>query len=252
MPELQIGQEFREQGASTRYPFVDKATLTAADGTSLDEDIFLDASLYPIGFSGELFLREIDVQDQQLRISISSASRGEEVAFAVLDLLNLPDIVAMQDGQGRPAGVLVSDADRLARFGAWTAGTYTFSKAATTFVPACVIPTPESGVRGIQAPDGTVLSGELLLVGQNGVVVRQEDPNKAEIRIDVVGDPLFRRKLCSSIDLFTTDRPIRTINGCSPDANGNFELTVGGHDNAGTVVRIYQEDGHLVIAAAGG
>jgi hypothetical protein len=69
---------------------------------------------------------------------------------------------------------------------------------------------------------------------------------------DVVGDPLSARVLCDPLSLFKTPNFIRTINGCSPDRFGQFQLTAGDHENPATVLRIYPRNGRIVVELAGG
>ena len=111
------------------------------------------------------------------------------------------------------------------------------------------IPTPEPGLRGLLTPGGDLFTGDVWIVGDNGVVVR--DTGDGNIRIDIVGDPLFRRKLCGSVELFNTPNIIRTINGCPPDEHGNFQLNVGDLITENTLLRINPTDTGLRIEAVG-
>lgn len=251
MPERILFPEFRDQYADTLYPFMDGASLTAqATGQSIDRDLFIDASLYPIGSTGGfIYVSNINIQPRAVRISFADRTRREK-ASVTFDPLFAPDLLRVHDEWDRPAGVIVSESLKLARFSSWEPGDHTFQPAATQFVPSALIPTPEVGVRGILTAKDELFTGDLLIVGENGVVVRQElDPEV--IRVDIVGDPLFRRRLCTPIDLFTTPRFIKTINGCAPDKYGNFNLTVGDHFNETTIVRVYKSDDGLVIEAVG-
>lgn len=252
MPERRLFPEFRDQYADTLYPFLDTATLiTEPTGQTLDRDIFLDASLHPIGVdSGALYISAITIEAQTVRISIADRTRREK-AHVVFDPLADQEVLHLVDEWGRPAGVLVSDPLRLSRFTSWEFGEHAFTSAATMFVPSCVIPTPEVGVRGILTERDELLTGDVLIVGDNGVIVRQEGNDPNTIRIDIVGDPLFLRKLCEPISLFTPPNFIRTINGCPPDEYGNFHLVIGDHLNEETIVRLYAGDNGLVMAAIG-
>lgn len=248
MPDRVIFPEFREEFGGTRYPFADTATLLTRQ-TSLDIGIgtFVDASLYPIGGASRLYLASITVNAREVTLALSDDDRAS-LATATFDPLDPPALLTFTDGHGRPAGIIVANPDEARRFSAWPVGTHTFNLGATEFVASCVIPTPEPGVRGILTSLNELLAGDVWLVGDNGVVVRE---NEGRIRIDIVGDPLFVRKLCGRVDLFDAPNLVRTINGCPPDAYGNWNLTVGDHMNEQTIVRIYPSDDGLVIAAVG-
>ena len=248
MPNMQLFPEFRDQYIDTKYPFMDNSTMVSTEGQAIDRDLFDDASLFPVGATGVVYIASIVVQARSVRISIADSSRNEQ-AFAEFDPLFAPELLRLTDSFGRPAGVLVSSAVKLARFTSWSIGTHTFGPTTATFVPSVVIPTPEVGVRGVRTEAGDLFVRDFLIVGDNGVVVREEEPGC--IRVDIVGDPLFRRKLCIPVDLFTTPRFIETINGCPPDKYGNFNLTVGDHLNEQTILRIYPNNTGLTIEAAG-
>lgn len=251
MPERILFPEFRDQYNDTLYPFMDGAVLTSqSTGQQIDRDLFIDAALHPIGSEGGfIYVSNINVQPRAIRLSFADRRR-REIASVTFDPLFAPDLLRIHDEWDRPAGVIVSESLRLSRFSSWEPGDHIFQPDATRFVPTCVIPTPEVGVRGILTEKGELFTGDFIVVGDNGVVVRQEaDPEV--IRVDIVGDPLFRRRLCVPIDLFTTPRFIKTINGCPPDQFGNFNLTVGDHFNETTIVRIYKSDEGLVIEAVG-
>lgn len=251
MPNRIIFPEFRDEFEFTKYPFTDTATLVASDtGQALERDTFLDASLYVIGAANQVRIARIEVETREVTIWISDR-RNQDLASAVFDPLNGPEEVEVTDLFGRPAGVLVSDAIRLARFSAWQNGTHTFPLQAAEFVSACVIPTPETGVRGLVTADGEVLAGDVWLVGENGVVVREDPDNECTIRIDIVGDPLFVRQLCVPIDLFNTPNFLRTINDCPPDKYGDFKLEVGANISSKPVLRINPVDDGLKIEAVG-
>ena len=249
MTERIIFPEFRNELEFTRYPFADAATLLSSNTRQeLEKDIFLDASLYPIGGSVQLFISSIVVTARRVTIWLSDRLTNN-IASSTFDPLDPPENLEFTDAYGRPAGILVSDALRLSRFAAWEIAEHVFAVQATEFVASCVIPTPGVGVRGLVSPAGEILTGNVWLIGDNGVVLRAE--NECTIRVDIVGDPLFVRKLCQQADLFVTPRPLLTINGCPPDANGDYKLVVGDHLSPETVLRINPTDDGLQIEAVG-
>ena len=251
MPERIRAESFRAQYGSSRYPFADTASLLTTDGSrEFPAAAITDASLYPPSADGRvIYMSSVVVSDGTVTLHFSDGT-GRTVAAAEFRPADVGDVVAVYDSYGRPAGVLVNGNGSMAELSAWPEATYLFKKDAAAMAPRCVIPTPETGVRGILTDDGELLTGDVLIVGDNGVVARTGNVT-GSIRIDVVGDPLFRRKLCRPIQLFETPRFLRTINGCEGDAYGNFTITAGDNIAAQTVVRIYAKDGSLVIEAVG-
>lgn len=248
MPDRILFPEFRDQLEHTRYPFADGTTLaTQTTKHVIDVDTFLDASLYPIGATSRLHILKINVTSRLVTIVLSDATR-QPLASGSFDPLDPPSQVVFTDAYERPAGILVSEPIRLARFSAWAIAEHAFALGAAEFAAGCVIPLPAPGVRGVLTDKNELFTGDLWIVGDRGVVVREED---GDIRVDLVGSPLFVRELCDPVGLFNVPNFIRTINGCPPDANGNFNLTVGDHLSQETIVRIYAVDGVLVVEGVG-
>ena len=98
----QLFQEFYDEYAATRYPFLDTCTLTADTAQQLDADLFFDASLYPVGNTGSLYISTITVQSRLVTISISNRSRAI-VATASFDPFTVGGVLAVVDTAGRPA-----------------------------------------------------------------------------------------------------------------------------------------------------
>ena len=79
------------------------------------------------------------------------------------------------------------------------------------------------------------------------------------IRVDIVGDPLFRRRLCNPHSLFKTPRFIQKVRVvakntqfiCGPDANGELKMTVINDLAPDTVLRVRAVDGGMIIEAVG-
>ena len=152
--------------------------------------------------------------------------------------------------------MLVSEASRLATFQSWTLGDHDFDQEQTEFVARVCVPTPEVGVRGFLLDDGSIMTGDVWIVGDDGVVVTageaieevegftSEQRKVVTLRIDVVGDPLFRRRLCSNV--FETPKFLKTITVrhqcnsfvCGPDTLGDFKISVGDQDAPDPILRI--------------
>jgi hypothetical protein len=144
--------------------------------------------------------------------------------------------------------MLVSEALRLAQFATWDVGSHVFDEGAAEFVASCVIPMPAIGVTGLRVGTGAIMTGDVWLVGEQGVVVRLED---GKIRIDIVGDPLFVRKLCGEAAMFTPPTYVRTINKRPPDELGDYRLEVTNAFAPETILRLSPTTAGLRIEAAG-
>jgi hypothetical protein len=248
MPERIIFPEFRDEQEFSRYPFADSATLLSNTGQRIPPETFIDATVYPIGSRERVSISTITIRSRLVTIALSDPS-GAVLCSGSFDPLDPPNLIALADRYGRAAGLLLSEPLRLAIFATWGVGSHTFGTGAAEFAASVSIPTPEIGVRGLLTEAGDLLTGDIWFVGDNGVVIR-EDGDRI-IRIDIVGDPLFVRRVCAPEDLFTAPRFIKTINNCPPDEYGNFVLTVGDHFAADTIIRIYPVDNGLRIEAVG-
>ncbi len=261
--------EFRDQFETTKYPFTEQASLRNERGDTILHGTFLDAHIYPIGGEARMYVSQIDVEFERVRLSIGDA-RNPVRCFGEYETTDLPEKLLLQDPYGRPAGILITEPSRIAVFQSWGIGNHGFRPTQTEFLATCCMPTPAIGVRGIVLEDRTLLTGRFWVVGDDGVVVRHEQQTReAEcdrpeelleiIRVDVVGDPLYRRRLCVEPDLFVTPRPIQRIRfvdperevECGPNEFGN--ITIQGNDLLASkpAVRIRQTEQGLVVEVAG-
>jgi len=262
--------EWRDVNEPIPYPFVDVATLRNAEGKFIPEGTFLDASLYPIGGGVRLRLSSVTVSHEEITLYIGDQINSQ-IAYGRFSLLEPPAELRLLDFWGRPAGVLVSTASKLSIFQAWGIGTHVFAVEATEFVTDVCIPTPEVGLRGFVLADGSVFTGDIWLIGDDGIVLSVEENTTVDasgtcqaaaipetvIRVDVVGDPLFRRRICAGV--FATPKFLKTItavrNGnsfvCGPDEFGDFKITVGTQDAEDTILRVRATKEGLIIEAVG-
>lgn len=257
---------WRDELNSARYPFDDLATLVGDNDEFIPAELFVDAVLHVIGGDDTLYISQIDVESNSVTLTIGTETTPA-LATGVFDLLDPPGIVSLEDELERPAGMLIANQPALGIFQAWEQGVHTFQPEATRFSVAVTVPLSEPGVRGFLLDSGELVTGEVFLVGDNGIVLSHEiktstGPNGeteeyTEIRVDVVGDPLFRRRLCSPV--FQTPRFLERVTfrqGCSqftcvPDERGLIRITVGSRYGPNTVLRVEPRGNQLVIGAVG-
>lgn len=269
MPERVLFPEWRKSNEPTNYPFSQAASLANAAGRVITEGTFLDAAMYPIGAAAGLYVSTVVIDFQTVTVTVATPTQPA-LATAAFSLVSPPDDVVFFDAYGRPAGVLVSEGRRLGLFQSWGVGTHEFQADETEFAASCVFPAPEVGVRGLRLETGELFVGDVWLVGADGVVLRATEAVEpvagtgdvrtvSQVRVDVVGDPLFRRRLCQPRSLFETPRFVQTVEvigpnmtfTCGPDAAGDLHLTAVNDLATDTVLRIRPTENGLEIAAAG-
>lgn len=263
MPDNVLFQEWRAANATTNYPFSDSVSMTNGKRT-LSQGIFLDAALWPVGVTGPLYLSRVVVGQTSITVYVGD-DETPDLAHGTYNFPVTSPTVTLTDAYGRPAGTLVSEPDRLAVLAGWGAGDYSFDADQTEFVASVCFPQPASAVRGVLLDDGTLLDGEIWIVGDDGVALRHEQVTRPDgtvqdvVRVDIVGDPLFRRRLCFPLDLFATPRFLqelvitdgRQFLGLSPDSAGGVKLTVNNDLAKDTVLRVRSSGTEIVIEAVG-
>ena len=235
--------DWRDDNQQRRYPFADDATLVGDDLT-LQNTLFIDGRLYPVGGNEELYLNRITREESTITFAIAATGPGE-IATASYDVTDIPETgeLAFHDAYGRPAGMLLSTETALEAFSGLNSGTHEFILEQTRFATAVVVPQPEIGVRGFILEDGETLFGDVWIVGEDGVVVRRDDDGS--LRIDIVGDPFTARKLCEDEETSDEDIeavrpycPVELINGIPADELGNYKLLVGSNESLSNLLRI--------------
>lgn len=269
MPNRILHPEWRDSLRPTKYPFSDTSSLTNGQGDFVPNDLFLDASLYVIGAKERLHISKISVGADTVVLAVSDVDR-RQVAKATFNLLEPPTTIQVLDLRGRPAGILVAESAGLAVLQSWSSGDHEFALGAVEFAARTTIPTPEIGVRGFLLADGSLFTGDVWLVGEDGIVLSNgsavvdsgcgQSPGEYQfVRVDVVGEPLYRRKLCDPLELFQTPRFLKILRlqrGCDvydlvPDAHGNINVTVGSHAASDTVLRVRTTNDGIIIETVG-
>lgn len=254
--------QFRDEQSANKYPFADSATLLSDSGLQILPDTFIDASFFGIGMVRRVYLSAITVSAQRVTFSIGDADAAYQLTGSY-DVLNPPDngVIDVSDEYGRPAGILLAtpavrnedgsirEASTLIRFSSWAQGRHLFTVAAAEFVATTVIPANEPGVRALIPETEQLQTGDVWLIGNNGIVLRAEGDHI--IRVDIVGVPLFKRLVCAPQTEFPTKSFLRTINNCGPDEFGNFTITATDKNVPHPTIRIYPNNSTLTLDTIG-
>lgn len=236
MPNI-VFPEFRDVSKSTSYPFVDTASLTdLEEQLILPKDAFIDASIYLTDSTGSVFISTITVERDRTRIRIQDAADNEVYCeSSIIDLTSEDDdiVIPLFNKYSTRAGLLVCNGLLLSFFRSIELGTYNFSSDATAFVPTCVLPIVNNGVKTLAFNSRNInnlIDGDVWIIGRDGVQLSTQTDVDNSIRIDVMGDPMFK-KASLNVDEYRIDSPLRSINNVKADEYGNMYLTTtSGHD----------------------
>lgn len=206
---------WRGENAETRYPFSDLSSLLSAEGYEIPRGVFVDAVFH--GLSPAVpRLSSIAVSGQEATVTVTAS----EVLTGVYDLSGGSSQITLSDAFGRVGGAMYVDSALFVLEAAKLQGrAATFGEGAAEFVVDASSFAPGIGVAAVQAQD-TRHSGKVWLVAGPGVYLSQDGQG---IRIDLVGDPDWRRLSCQRSGV-PVDRVhyLRSMNGMVPDAFGNF------------------------------
>jgi hypothetical protein len=244
-----IFPQFRDEQSDSRYPFIDTATLRTGN-LEIGRTAIVDAVLYPIGGIARAYISTIEVTTQTVTIWIGAQNNNKicKAEFSAVSSGVLEDL-PLVDNYNRPAGLLLVDGIEIAKLAGWPQGSHVFRATTTEFVSSVVIPAQEPGVRAVLPATDELMTDDIWLVGDQGIVVR--GISEQVIRIDIVGEPLFRRLLCGPINQFDPPQFVKTINGCPPDIYGSFIITATDINVEDTALRVYPENNGLRIDLLG-
>jgi len=232
-------QEWPDQHEKNNYPFSDSATFEATTGEILPKDMFIDGGLHPVGGVAPFYITRMERDGNDVTIYISDATITAASGYSFYTTFTPADEPAkleLIDSYGRAAGILVTNQERIRELADIVGAAIEFEPTALEFVAAVSIPLPATGVRGLLLEDGTAFFGKVVIAGENGVIVSGDG---GAIRIDVVGDPYYNNKCLEERGLTPeVFCGVKTINGISPDADGDFKITPGSALSSDSILRI--------------
>lgn len=256
------GRQWRDEQDASNYPFEDGATLLNDAGVTLPPGLFLDAILYPVDIGSRPRLSQLVVTNSTVTVVIGD-SYTDELCSGTVDLLSIGDLIPLRDAAGRDSGVLVSDSLRLSSLQSLVNGTHEFTAEQAGFVPSVVAAAPPTGVQGLRLPDGTIITGEVWLVGGEGIIFDVADTVDGGaaatlIRAHAVGDPLFKKTACAE-ETYETPRFLRRLvvqkgplsHYLGPNDFGDIPITVGSNLVTDTVLRVEGIAGGARVSVVG-
>jgi hypothetical protein len=161
-----VFKEFGDMNASRAYPFIDGCSRGDHNDVVLRNNFILDVLIQPRGDgdAGFVYLSKIDFPRGRLVFSFSVSRKVAGIAsFSPGD--NEAEIIDRTTGL--PSGHVMLG-------GAWESvsgggAVREFEPGATPLVPSVVFPVSPTGVVGFKLPDGAIMTGDVTLVGADGV-----------------------------------------------------------------------------------
>jgi hypothetical protein len=247
MPTRVFVRPWRNDTAASSFPFA--STLQAVSDTELPFPVaaVLDASIYASPQS-PFYLTEIELDVSGDAVIWVGTEADTRIASTSVSPGDTDDVLTLMDGYDRKFGVLVVDPTQMQIVTAWSLGIHSFGTS-LEFVASVMLPSALA-VEGVLLDDGTLLSDDVWIVGEDGVVVRSVG---GVLRVDIVGDPMFRRRLCTPPGAFTVPRFVKTISGQSADDYRHFTISAGTGLAADSILRIVpdQDQGAIWIGLVG-
>lgn len=211
---LILSTEFENQNSRRAYPFEDNATMVDTSGVALPLDLLLDAHICPIWTGGMeepytryesgmrdsvhdvvgtaaefgVYLSKIDRAASLMYIS--DASTGDVVGTASYAGATTGDYIEVREPgvYSRHVGMLYLGAGVLDIVAGPTVSE--FGPSATSFCASCISYVCTAGVTDLVIPSGDRFHGNVVLTGENGVVVNtRKEAGRHYLRFDVIGVP---------------------------------------------------------------
>ena len=211
--------EWRTEHDAAKFPFEDRCTLLSDTEFTIPNGVFLDAAFYVRGGGDSVRLISVVIEDDRVTLNLIDDNEielsGEFVWNSSLEHIRITDTA------GRAAGLLVTEPLRMSALQAWGNGTHLFGDQDAVFVAGVSAPLPDVGVSGLVLDDGTRLTGDAILVADDGLMFSCDTAkfptgcgdnvsDRTVVRLNAVGNPLFLRQRCEP-SLFKTPRFLQSL-----------------------------------------
>jgi hypothetical protein len=203
------GNPWAQETLRGPYPFVDTASLRDTSGIlTLSPAWITDAKLWPaVASVSKIYVSS--VERTALSLVITVASLDETLATATISNFSKRR-VAFRDSLGGQVGFMSFAPGGLKHIHDVPSRKYVFSVDATEFTASALSLRAAYGVSGISLSDGSTLSGDIPLVGGEGVHLSIAANNT--VRVDIFGDPYFSRERAENpTALGLALRPVRKV-----------------------------------------
>lgn len=215
-----LNQQYQDALRSEVYPFLGATDITSTDGTpTLPADCFLDLNLM--------------VDESTTGVFLTSVIVGADVKFVFSTVDETVGTLSSTSLTGNQAtvtngtlvvGYAVMNPNSVGVVQSWVPGTYAFN---AQVIPHLLVLSDKRWRRGFILPDGTVLEGDVYLVADRGLWLKNTGSG---FTFNVTGDPFNNR--------VTPSRAIISISTALSDVNKNVNLVTESSVSEGTPFRL--------------
>ncbi len=204
-----LSPEFTDSLRGERYPFLGTGPITSGS-LILPDDCLLDVNLMVDENTTEVFLSDVVVSAGTALFHFTFGS-GAIVGTLNLDNADGNGVAPIFNNNTMVVGYARIDVGVAQIVKGWPSGQHLFID--VQLIPHLLIVSNRAWRRGFELPDGTVLEGDVYLVGDRGVWLERTADG---FKVHVTGDPFDGRTVPA--------RGLSSINDLVPDANGNINL----------------------------
>lgn len=157
-----VYNEYYNENSQRNYPFEDSASLMSTEDYVLAPDVIIDAMIYPLEVVGVPYLSKIDMSEKIMYVS-DSGSDAVLMSGAITG-----DSVILYDEYQRQLGIITLGPGSAQL---QNGRVYEFASSNAKFASTCWFPITREGVQGFLLDDGTLVTGDVMFEGRNGMVV---------------------------------------------------------------------------------
>jgi len=206
------GPTWQDSLRGLQYPFAAAGPIQAEDGTVLDPGVLTDLALFVSAGVEHVALYTITVVQGVQAVLTFADDTGATRGAATVTPASTDQVGITFEGVN--AGFLTFEAAPMRGVLNWTSGRYVFRAA---LVPHVLVFSDPAWRRGLVVPGGEVLTGEIWLVGADGI---QLEAVPGGFVVHAYGDPYAGRT--------GPRRTYTELNGVLPDPNGNINVVPSG------------------------
>jgi hypothetical protein len=213
--------EFENENELRTYPFASGCTVKDRKGVEIGVGVLVDAALYPVNPSGDLYLSRIgadgtvSISDDRGVVMTASAEGGTSLEFYDTSDLHRHVGTVVASSEEAMSGLVSVNEDRV------------FRSENSRFASSCVFPVINDGVTSVNVGDTGAADGDIVFANAPDDQVRvSTDETGTKLRFDVIPRPYYEilksiKHVYCIVDGKTPFRIMKLPHGGDPSIPGN-------------------------------